>query len=129
MDKKKKIMIVDDEEMLCHLIKLNLEATGKYEVLTATDPRDGIKAIHEWLPDLILLDLMMPHMEGSEVAARLMETDDTKNIPIVFLTALAEKTQADQDGFSSGREFVPKPITTGELMRRIEKVLAASGGK
>ena len=69
---KSKILIIDDEENLCFLVKMNLEATGRYEVLTATDPREGLKLAKANIPDLILLDLMMPHMEGSEVAERLM---------------------------------------------------------
>jgi len=121
---KSKILIIDDEENLCFLVKMNLEATGRYEVLTATDPREGLKLAKANIPDLILLDLMMPHMEGSEVAERLMDMPDTQHIPIIFLTALAEKGRVDANmGTIAGREFVAKPVTTGDLVRKIEAVL------
>ncbi|MDD2773460.1 MAG: response regulator [Elusimicrobiales bacterium] len=124
-NQKKKIVIIDDEDMLCRLIKLNLESTGRFEVSAATDPRDGIKLVRSVKPDLLLLDLMMPYMEGSEVAEKLLETPDTAKIPIVFLTALADKNQStSEDGGVAGRTFIAKPVTTGELIRRIDSILA-----
>jgi CheY-like chemotaxis protein len=115
---------MDDEEMLCRLVKLNLESSGAFEVAIATDPRDGIALAHTYKPDLILLDLMMPHMEGSEVAEKLMETPDTASIPIIFLTALADKGQVNAAGGTiAGRSFIAKPVTTSELSRRIEQEL------
>lgn len=124
MADKKKIIIIDDEETLCFLIKMNLEAIGKYEVITATDPREGIQLVKMHKPDLILLDLMMPYMEGSEVAEKLMEIPELRDIPIVFLTALAEKGRVDANmGTIAGREFIAKPVTTGELVRKIDTVL------
>jgi len=124
MPDKKKIMIIDDEETLCHLVQLNLESTGRFEVIAATDPREGIRLVRMHHPDLILLDLMMPYMEGSEVAEHLMEFEDTKDIPIVFLTALAEKNRVSANmGTIAGREFIAKPVTTSELVKRIDAIL------
>ncbi|MFA5161398.1 MAG: response regulator [Elusimicrobiales bacterium] len=124
MQTKKKILMIDDEETLCRLVKLNLESTGIYEVDFATDPRDGIVRAHSYKPDLILLDLMMPHMEGSDVAEKLLETPDTDRIPVIFLTALADKGQVSAAGGTiAGRSFIAKPVTTSELIRRIEQAL------
>ena len=122
---KKKILIIDDEEALCSLLKLNLESTGSYEVITATDSREGLVMVRKHLPDLVILDLMMPFMEGSEVAERLMQNPKTKNIPVVFLTALADKAQVEANmGVIAGREFIAKPVSTKELVSRIETVLS-----
>jgi len=126
MAEKKKIAIIDDEETLCYLVKLNLESTGRFEVISTTDPRESIGLMRAHKPDLILLDLMMPYMEGSEVAEKLMEFDETRNIPIIFLTALAEKHQVNSNmGTIAGREFIAKPVTTSELVQRINAALAA----
>jgi len=128
MPEKKKIAVIDDEETLCGLIKLNLESTGRFEVMTASDPREGIKMVRSFRPDMILLDLMMPYMEGSEVAEKFMEFPETKDIPIVFLTALAERSRVEANaGNIAGREFLAKPITTSELVRKIDMVLGYSG--
>lgn len=122
---KKKIMIIDDEQALCDLLKLNLESTGNYEVITATDPREGLVMVRKHIPDVVILDLMMPFIEGSQVAERIMENPKTKNIPIIFLTALAEKSQVESNmGVIAGREFIAKPVTTKELIERIEAVLS-----
>ena len=125
-EEKKRILIIDDEETLCMLVKLNLESTGRFVVSTATDPRDGLKLAKAFKPELVLLDLMMPYMEGSEVAEKLLEMPDMAGVPIIFLTALADKNQVDTgDGNIAGRNFIAKPVTTGELVRGIDKVLAA----
>lgn len=122
---KRKVLIIDDEETLCSLLKLNLEGTGRYDVITATDSREGLIMVRKHLPDVILLDLMMPHMEGSEVAEHIIQDPKTKNIPIIFLTALAEKSQVEANmGIIAGREFIAKPVTTKELIDRIERVLS-----
>lgn len=128
MQAKTRITMIDDEETLCHLVQLNLESTGRFEVTTATDPRDGIRLAQSERPDLIILDLMMPHMEGSVVAEKLLECQQTKNIPILFLTVLADKniSGAYMEG-SHSRKMVAKPVTTAELVRRIDEMLANSG--
>jgi DNA-binding response OmpR family regulator len=125
MPEQKRILIIDDEETLCTLVKLNLESTGRFAVATATDPREGLKLARSFKPELILLDLMMPYMEGSEVAEKLLELPETASVPIIFLTALADKNQVDTgDGNIAGRNFIAKPVTTGELVRRIDAIFA-----
>ena len=122
---KKKILIIDDEEALCNLLKLNIESTGNYEVTTASDSREGLAMTRQAEFDLILLDLMMPHMDGTEVAERIMANPKTKHIPIVFLTALAEKRQVEDNmGTIGGRNFIAKPVTTEQLIARMEEVLS-----
>ena len=119
---KKKILIVDDEEYFTKLVKLNLEATGEYEVRTENKGLQGIAAAREFNPDLIFLDILMPDMEGGEVAFQLENDPGAKNIPIVFLTAVAKKEEVRQGkGLIGGHPFMSKPVTTAELIQCIEE--------
>ena len=124
MDKKSKILIIDDEENFCHFVKLNLERTGRFEVLVATRAQTGISLAQKNSPDLILLDILMPDMDGSMVAENLLQDPATKKIPIVFLTALAQRKEVESsDGLIGGRTFIAKPVTSQELMSRIDLIL------
>ena len=124
MDKKQKILIIDDEEDLCHFVKLNLERTGRFNVLVATRAQAGIDLAKINQPDLILLDIRMPDMDGSQVAENLLLEPTTAKIPIVFLTALAQKKEvASAEGVIGGRTFIAKPVSPQELIARIEIVL------
>ena len=124
MDRKQKILIIDDEEDFCHFVKLNLERAGKFQVSVATNAQTGISLAKINQPDLILLDILMPDMDGSQVAENLLLEPTTKNIPIVFLTALAQKKEIESaEGVIGGRTFIAKPVTPQELIARIEMVL------
>lgn len=119
---KKKILIVDDEERFTQLVKFNLEETGKYEVRTEKRGSLGVAAARGFKPDLILLDILMPDMEGSEVALQIKSNEDTKHIPIVFLTAVAKEKEVERDGgLIGGHPFIAKPVTAGKLIEAIEK--------
>lgn len=121
---RKKILIIDDEEDFSHFVKLNLEKTGKFEVAVATKAEEGIDLAKNNQPDLILLDVLMPDMEGSQVAQHLLEDQSTREIPIVFLTALVdEKEVKSEEGIIGGRNFIAKPVTPEELINRIEAIL------
>jgi CheY-like chemotaxis protein len=88
---KKTILIIDDEEDFCHFVKLNLEQTGNFEVLTANNGQDGINLANRYLPDLILLDIIMPNMTGTQVAESIRNNKATKDIPIIFVTAIVKR--------------------------------------
>src|SRR3990167_7780639 len=124
MDRKAKILIIDDEDDFCHFVKLNLERAGKFQVSVATGALAGINLAKSQQPDLILLDVLMPDMDGSQVAEDLLLEPTTKNIPIVFLTALAQKKEIESaEGVIGGRTFIAKPVTPQELIARIDMVL------
>jgi len=124
MGEKKKILIIDDEENFTKLVKMNLEAAGKYEVIIENKGMLGFTAAKQFKPDLILLDILMPDMEGSEVASQLNEDIETKNIPIVFLTAIVkEKEVQESGGVIAGHHFVAKPISADRLIEVIERML------
>jgi CheY-like chemotaxis protein len=121
---KKRIMIIDDEEFFTKLVKLNLEKTGKYEVRAENKGSQGLAVAREFKPDLILLDILMEDMEGSEVAVQLKNDVNTRDIPVVFLTAVVKKEEvASGSGVIGGHPFIAKPISINELISCIEKNL------
>ena len=119
---RKKILLIDDEEDFTDLLKLGLERTGRYEVRAENDPRSGIEAAREFSPNLILLDIIMPDMDGTEVARMIKEDEELKNIPVVFLTATLTREETDlEGGMIGGRPFIAKPVGITDLIRAIEK--------
>jgi CheY-like chemotaxis protein len=123
------ILAVDDEESLTFFIKLNLQNEKRYDfkVTTANCGEDGLKLARTTRPDLILLDIMMPDISGTEVAEKLLTDPRTKNIPIIFMTAIVEKQEvAEEGGQMGGREFIAKPVSKDELVNRIEATLKLS---
>ena len=122
--RKKKILLIDDEEDFCFFVKLNLEQTGKYEVLTAMTGSRGLIMASEDPPDLILLDIIMPEMSGGQVAELLLDNPKTKDIPVLFITAIASRSEVQaQEGVIGGRRFIGKPVTPIELMAKIDPIL------
>ncbi len=121
---KFKILIVDDEEDLVFFLKINLERTGKYQVYAHTDPFDALKTAEICKPDLAILDVMMPKMDGGELAWLLMNKEENKNMPVLFLTALLNREE-EKSEINSRRQFIAKPITPGALMEKIDFMLQA----
>ena len=118
---KQRILIIDDDASITRSVSLNLEATGAYEVRQENHARVAVQTAQEFMPDLILLDVMMPEMDGGEVAARLREVPLLKDTPIIFLTAIVSNeethgSEADIDG----EEYLAKPVDLNILMRVIE---------
>lgn len=122
--RKNRILVIDDERNFTRLLKLNLEKTGAYEVREENRGAQGLAAAREFRPDLILLDIMMPDMSGDEVAEQIREHKELKEIPIVFLTAIASKAEVSaQGGLIGGEEFLAKPASPEEVIARIERRL------
>lgn len=119
---KKTILVVDDEQDLLDLIEYNLKKEG-YKVIKAENGLEGIKAAREHRPNLVLLDIMMPKMDGIETCEQLRADPELKHIPIIFLTARSdEKTEIE--GLDKGADdFITKPISTTKLLSRINAVL------
>ncbi|MBA4373749.1 MAG: response regulator [Thermodesulfovibrio sp.] len=121
---KKKILLVDDEKNFCTLLKMNLEKRGPFEVLTTSNPQEVLKLAKANKPDLILLDILMPEMDGMTLAAALKGDEDTKQIMIAFLTALVnEEDVRDMKGKTGANYFFSKLGTTEELMKAISGIL------
>ncbi len=119
---KQTILVVDDEQDLLDLIEYNLRKEG-FEVLRADNGLDGIAIAKEQKPHLVLLDIMMPKMDGIEVCEKMRDDSELKNIPIIFLTARSdEKTEIE--GLNKGADdYITKPISTTKLISRIKAVL------
>jgi putative two-component system response regulator len=118
---KKRILVVDDEPEFTSLLKLSLESHGYYEVREENDAESVRAAAREFDPDLVVLDIMMPKLEGNEVAASLRADPMTRDVPILFLTALVSQEDAPLGACSSGgNTFLPKDIRLDKLMRCIE---------
>ena len=124
---KTKILIVDDEASVLEVVKRSLEANSYVEVRTESDSRRALHVACEFWPDLILLDINMPNMDGGDVAQALRGHALTKDIPIIFLSALAATTEArEQSNAGDADYFVAKPVTAAELLRAIEDRLGRS---
>jgi DNA-binding response OmpR family regulator len=119
---KRTILVVDDERDLVDLIAYNLTRHG-YGVLTAIDGNDALDIATRELPDLIILDLMMPGMEGTEVARRLKSDSRTSQIPVVMLTAKGEETDVVVGLTIGADDYVTKPFSMKILLARISTVL------
>lgn len=120
-----RILLVDDDAFHTRAIQRALESTGRYEVLAFNNPVAALHTAREQVPDLVLLDVMMPKMDGGEVAAALRADPATRAVPIVFLTAVIEPSEvAAQGGMISGYPFVAKPVRKSDLLRVIDENLA-----
>ncbi len=118
----KKILLVDDEKGFTDVLRLNLESTGDYEVKVVNDAREAVKQTIAFRPNLILLDIIMPFLEGPDVVMALQENESIKNTPVVFLTATVTQEEVDQQqGIIGGHPFVAKPTNFEELVSSIEK--------
>lgn len=113
-----KVLVVDDEEAILELLKYNLEKHG-YEVKTAVDGIKGVEIAKKFKPDLILLDIMMPHQDGVETCRQLREIPDVSGAFIIFLTARSEE-YSEVAAFDVGADdYITKPIKPRALMSRI----------
>ena len=116
------VLVVDDEQDLLDLIEYNLKKEG-FSVLTAVDGESSIQIAREHKPDLVLLDIMMPKMDGLEVCDKMRSDADLMHTPIIMLTARGdEKTEVE--GLDTGADdYITKPISTKKLLSRIRAVL------
>ncbi len=122
---EKKILLIDDEEDFCFFVKKNLEKTGEFQVLTATKGEEGINLARNKNPDLILLDIVMPRVSGPDVAEALLNNSETKQIPLIFLTAIVTEEEIGDESIKEigGHPFIAKPVDAKELASSINVVL------
>ena len=126
MKEKRKIVIVDDERDFCHFVKMNLEATGDFEVSVCCDSTESVRHVKTHHPDLILLDILMPGLSGPEITEKLRDNIDTREIPVIFLTAVAtEKDTEERGNVIGGNYVVAKPVKINKLRGVINKVLGS----
>ena len=118
----KRILVIDDDANLNKLLKVCLEEAGPYEVDSETRAEQALSKTREFKPDLILLDVVLGDMDGGEVASRIKDNPETKDIPIVFLTGVVTEDEV-QGGSIGGYPFLAKPVSTDKLIQKIESVL------
>lgn len=120
----KKVLMVDDEPGGIRLAKINLEAAGNYEVMTISVSQTAVDAAKKFQPDIILLDVVMPGMDGGDVARELRSHPETRDIPIIFVSAMVSKKESDLGFYESGGEyFLSKPVQTATLCKSIDTLL------
>ena len=116
------VLLVDDDPVILKLLQVNFEMEG-YKVLTANDGVEGLERARAERPDIVLLDIMMPRMDGLQVTKELKGNDDTKDIPIILLSAKAQAAdlQAGQD--TGADDYVTKPFDPLELLEKVSAIL------
>lgn len=118
----KKILIVEDEQDILQLVKLYLEKEG-YRTIVAATGAEGLKQVAAEKPDLIVLDLMLPELDGLEVCKRLRSQPDTATLPIIMLTAKAEETDTIIGLELGADDYVTKPFSPKTLVARVKAIL------
>ena len=125
LEEKRRILIVDDDRDSTHLIKILLEKISHYLVLEENEAAKAHESARDFRPDLILLDIMMPQIDGGDIAAQIDADPGLQRTPIIFLTALVTKTEAKAGLHIQGHPVLAKPIDIPELINRIEENLPA----
>ena len=129
---KKKILLVDDDVDFAEATKLILESKS-YDVILAHDGQECLNKVHAVQPDLIILDVMMPHMDGYEACARLKADPACSRIPILLLTAVGDAISSSKYTKEMGMkteadDYIPKPVEPLELVGRVENLFRISKG-
>jgi putative two-component system response regulator len=119
--KKKKVLIIDDEVAFTNVVKLTLEEKGNYEICVENDSRMAIASARKFWPDIIILDVVMPELDGGEVHTQFMADPILKCIPIIFLTAIVRQKEVDEHkGMIGGSFYLAKPVSADGLISAIE---------
>jgi len=125
---KKRILLVDDEVSVTRATRRNLEATGRFEVMEINNPALVIENARQFKPDLVLLDVMMPDMDGGDVAAAIEEDPDLADVPIIFLTGIVNKKEVGSSGSMRGKHtFLAKPVKFEDLLACIYEQIRTAG--
>jgi DNA-binding response OmpR family regulator len=116
------ILVADDEEDLRELVSYRLSRSG-YEVVEAVDGQEALELATERTPDLMVLDVMMPRLDGYELTRRVREEDSLRSVPVILLTARSQETDVSR-GFEVGADdYLKKPFNPDELVARVRAVL------
>jgi CheY-like chemotaxis protein len=120
--KKKKVLIIDDEVAFTNIVKLTLEEKENYEICVENDSRQAIATARRFWPDIIILDVVMPELDGGEVHTQFMVDPILKRIPIIFLTAIVRQKEVDENkGMIGGSFYLAKPVSANGLISAIEE--------
>ena len=118
----KKIIVIDDEPDMVFLLQSRLEAAG-YRVSAASDGAQGLDRIRKEVPDLVILDVMMPKVNGYQVCREIRKNPDTQNIPVLMLTAKSQESDRFWGIETGANAYLTKPFDAIELMNTVQKLL------
>lgn len=121
----KRVLVVDDEALFTELVSATLDRRGEYVTKAVNDPREAIATAREFQPDVILLDVMMPEMDGGDVSRAIEADPILRSVPVIMLTALISEDEVPDDSVAiiHDRPALPKPLTAEKLVRSIEQSL------
>ena len=122
MNSSKRILVIEDEPNILKLVKFILESEG-YQVIEAYVGTEGIEKARSMMPDLIVLDVMMPNMDGFEVAKRLTTEEETKHIPILMLSSKAQFEDKMKGIDSGATDYITKPFEKEDLLEKVKECL------
>jgi two-component system phosphate regulon response regulator PhoB len=126
-DQPARVLIVEDDRDLNNLLKFTLESTRDYEVASHFDGKDAVEMMLNWKPHLVLLDVMLPHTEGTEVLRAMRKHNQLASIPVILLTAKSQESDKI-DGFEAGADdYITKPFSPRELLLRVQALMRRSG--
>lgn len=120
-----KIFVIDDDPELLMMVGMILRRAG-HETVLASDSAEGAEQLITEKPDLLILDLMMPHMSGFEVCQKIRATPEIENLPIMILTARIQEKDREAAFESGATDYMTKPITSRQLTSRIKRLLSQS---
>ncbi|MDF1738110.1 MAG: response regulator [Verrucomicrobiales bacterium] len=120
-----KVLLVDDEAGFTQLLKMNLEKSGGYEVMIENDSTQALATALSFQPDAIVLDVVMPGMDGGDVQAQLQQSPRLSKVPVVMLTALVDSAELSEGAVAQAgtTTVLPKPVDLNLLLRVLEEVL------
>jgi two-component system alkaline phosphatase synthesis response regulator PhoP len=114
-----KVLVVDDEEYIQHILNFSFGAEG-FEVITASDGEEAVTMARSERPDIIVLDIMMPKMDGYEACKQIKADPQTQNIPVILLTAKGREVDRKLGAEAGADDYVVKPFSPGRLIERVE---------
>ncbi len=122
---RKRILVVDDEIYIVHILEFSLTMEG-YTVLTASDGEEALKLIEQERPDLVVLDIMMPKLDGYEVCRRLRQDDQFGNLPVILLSAKGRPVDREAGLQAGADDYIAKPFSPRKLLEKIRELLDRS---
>src|ERR671919_2907504 len=122
MPGQKRILVTDDDPVILRLLQVNLELEG-YDVLLAHHGEEAYELAVAETPDLVILDIMMPRMDGYETVEKLKATDKTKDIPVVFLSAKAQQSDIEKGKEYGVADYLTKPFDPTELLDVVDRLI------
>jgi CheY-like chemotaxis protein len=121
----KRILIIDDEPSMTRMIRVTLEMTKRYQVREENQAMHALAAAREFKPDLILLDVIMPGIDGGELARRIKADSALNDVPVIFLTGTVTKKEAAEGAVTAGYPLLSKPVSLKSLVECMENAFAA----